>query len=130
VVNVKILSRYGYVSEEFCDPGSWDAASYWPDMASEIDGALDLAPNSYRERSLSCLAVVKAIDEFVSQSSNARLAWIGVSLGLGLDSTRGMTAAEIARQLECSEQMVRGSTSRFLKLTGLPPANGKFASWI
>jgi hypothetical protein len=66
----------------------------------------------------------------MSQANNARLAWIGVSLGRGLDSTRGMTAAEIARQLECSEQMVRGSTSRFLKLTGLRPANGKFAPLI
>jgi len=43
------LSRYGHASNEFRDPGSWDAASYWPDIASEIDGALDLATNAYRE---------------------------------------------------------------------------------
>ena len=111
------------------DPASWDAASYTADPIDTIE-PLDPAPNAYRERALHCLAIVKTIDDFVSQASDPRLAWVGISLGLGLESTQGMTAAELARHMGCSEQNVNGSVTRFLKLTGLPPAAGRFAPWV
>jgi hypothetical protein len=131
VVNVKILSFAQHLAsvDEFNDPASWGSASYLDDPIDKIEPLL-FGPNPYRERALGCLAVVKAIDQFMSQASNSRLAWIGISLGLGLDSTRGLTVTELARHLECSEQTINASATRFLKLSGLPPADGKFAPWV
>lgn len=73
-------------SGSFNDPASWVVASYLDDPIDHI-APLEFGPNPYRERALGCLAVVKAIDQFMSQASNSRLAWVGISIGLGLDST-------------------------------------------
>ena len=112
------------------DPAGWNSASYFPDPIDAIEGPIESETNQYREHALDCLEIINCVDLFMSAAGDPRLAWVGISLGLGLDSTRGMTAAEIARQMGCTERQLNSSASRFLKLTGLPPANGKFAPWV
>jgi hypothetical protein len=115
---------------EFNDPANWDAASYETDLAASMGEPAEVVPNAYREKALDCMALLKAVDDFMAESRDPRLAWVGISMGLGLYSTRGLTAAELARQMRCGEREVKCSTNLFLKLASLPPAEGRFAPWI
>jgi hypothetical protein len=87
---------------ESCDPAEYRSASYWPDPLENLEPLPD-NPNPYRQAALKHLQVLDAIDRLVQASTDARLAWIGISLALRLTSTRGFAVAEIARQLGIPE---------------------------
>jgi hypothetical protein len=112
------------------DPAEWSSASYCPDPLSGLEPVTDDVPNAYRERALDCMALLAAVDERMTQARDPRLAWVGIALGLGLTSAEGRSAAELSRQMGCSEHAVGESKARFLKLSGLDPASGRSVPWL
>src|SRR5258708_4839811 len=119
-------SRQDHGDSEFNDPANWDSASYTADPIDAIE-PLEVVVNCYREKALDCRAVLRAVDNFVAHARDPRLAWVGVSLGLGLCSTQGMSPAELSRQMGCTELALTRATQRFLKLSGLDSSSGNLA---
>ena len=64
---------------DFCDPASWNAASYSPDLLDEIEPLPD-KPNGYRSAALYHLQIMLAVDEFITAAEDARLAVVAVSV--------------------------------------------------
>jgi hypothetical protein len=55
---------HDFDSDTFCDPASWNKASYSPDLLDEIEPLPD-APNGYRQAALAFLHVMATIDGFI-----------------------------------------------------------------
>jgi hypothetical protein len=90
----------------------------------------EVVPNAYRERALDCMELLKALDECMARARDPRLAWVGISIVLDLDSTRGRSLVELARQMGCSEDALSNSKARFRKLSGLDPSSGRSVPWL
>jgi hypothetical protein len=108
---------------EFQDPADWNAASY---NAHRIDSIEPLPDHhtEYRDAALECMKVLRSVDVFMSRSTDPRLAWVAVASAIGLNSTAGLSQAQIGRQLGVSELSVRRATAKFTKLANLDPAGG------
>jgi hypothetical protein len=115
---------------EFNDPATWDAASYETDLAAAMGEPAAVAPNAYREKALDCMELLAAVDECMARAQDPRLAWVAISLGLGLTSTKGRSAAELSRQMGCSQRALSNSRARFRKLSGLDPSSGRSVPWL
>jgi hypothetical protein len=116
-------------SDQFNDPAGWNAASYEAHPVDELE-PLEVVPNEYRERALDCMALLKAVDECMARARDPRLAWVGISTVLDLDSTRGTSLVELAHQMGCSEDALSNSRARFRILSGLDPSSGRSAPWV
>jgi hypothetical protein len=108
---------------EFQDPADWNAASY---NAHPIDSIEPLPDHhsEYRDAALECMKILRSVDVFMARATDPRLAWIAVSSAIGLNSTAGLSQAQIGRQLGVSELSVRRATAKFTKLANLDPAGG------
>jgi hypothetical protein len=108
---------------EFQDPADWNAASY---NAHPIDSIEPLPDHhtEYRHAALECMKILRSVDVFMSRSTDPRLAWVAVASAIGLNSTAGLSQAQIGRQLGVSELSVRRATAKFTKLANLDPAGG------
>jgi hypothetical protein len=106
---------------EFLDPADWNAASY---NAHPIDSIEPLPGHhtAYRDAALECMKILRSVDVFMSRARDSRLAWTAVSSAIGLNSTAGLSQAQIGRQLGVSELSVRRATAKFTKLANLDPA--------
>ena len=70
------------------------------------------------------MKILRSVDVFMSRSTDPRLAWVAVASAIGLNSTAGLSQAQIGRQLGVSELSVRRATAKFTKLANLDPAGG------
>jgi predicted transcriptional regulator len=108
---------------EFQDPADWNIASYTAHPIDSIEPLPDHS-TSYRDAALECLRILGSVDRFMSRARDSRLAWTAIASAIGLNSTAGLTEAEIGRQLGVSEQSVRRAMNKFTKLANLDPAGG------
>jgi hypothetical protein len=111
------------------DPAEWNRTSYESDPIDSME-PLEVVPNEYRERALDCMALLKAVDECMARAQDPRLAWVGISTVLDLDSTRGRSLVELSRQMGCSEDALSNSKASFRKLSGLDPSSGRSVPWV
>src|SRR5260221_1665350 len=77
-----------------------------------------------QDAALQLLGILTAVDSFMSQERDPRLAWVAISCTLELTSTSKLTETEIARQIGVSEQSVRRAMNKFMRLANLDPAGG------
>ena len=77
-----------------------------------------------QDAALQLLGILTAVDAFMSQERDPRLAWVAISCTLKLTSTNKLTEAEIARQIGVSELRVRRAMNKFTKIANLDPAGG------
>ena len=127
----EILSSGDYSAsvDDFNDPANW-STSCTTETAIDILEPLPDVDNPYREKALCCMALLKAVDDFMTASQDPRLAWVGISTTLNLESTRGLAPAELARQMGCSTRALSNSRARFRKLSGLDPSIGRSVPWL
>jgi hypothetical protein len=111
---------------KFHDPADWDAACVGPSQIDEIEPLDDVAATPYRAAALSHLRVLLAIDEYMSTSSDVRLAWITVAITFDLTSVRGWTEVQIANHLGVSPSTLRCATERFREMAGLASVQKAF----
>jgi hypothetical protein len=121
-VNIQYFDP-GSDSDKFSDPGGWSAASYTPDLLIEIE-PLDVGASPYRQAALDHLQTILAVDEFMAAATDARLAWVGISIALRLTSVRRLAVPEIAEQLGVTEAAVSRATAKFARLAGLDSGGG------
>src|SRR5260221_14523881 len=81
-----------------------------------------------QDAALQLLGILTAVESFMSQERDPRLAWVAISCTLELTSTSKLTETEIARQIGVSEQSVRRTMNKFMRLANLEPARGLFRS--
>jgi hypothetical protein len=91
---------------KFSDIADSDLASYTAHPIDELEPLLD-DPDPYQAASLDHLRVLLAIDAYMMDSENPRLAWITVAITFDLTSTRGLSVTEIAGQMGVSPQASR-----------------------
>jgi hypothetical protein len=60
-----------------------------------------------------------AIEEFLAAADDPRLGWVVVAIVLKLTLIRGLTVADTAGQLECSDQTLTRSMRMFRESPGL-----------
>jgi hypothetical protein len=84
------------------DPAGWDRASYTPDLLAELGEPLPEPVNGYRQAAIYHLQLMFAVDEFLTDAPDARVAVVAVAVVLGWPSARGLTLGDIAGQLGCS----------------------------
>jgi hypothetical protein len=108
---------------EFHDPADWNAASYNAHPIDSIEPLPDHS-TSYRDAALECMKILRSVDVFMARATDPRLAWIAVASAIGLNSTAGLSQAQIGRQLGVSELSVRRATAKFTRLANLDPAGG------
>ena len=108
---------------EFQDPADWNAASY---NAHPIDSIEPLPDHhsEYRDAALECMKILRSVDVFMSRSTDPRLAWVAVASAIGLNSTAGLSQAQIGRQLGVTEQSVRRSVGNFVRSANLDSFGG------
>jgi hypothetical protein len=70
------------------------------------------------------MKILRSVDVFTSRSTDPRLAWVAVASAIGLNSTAGLSEAQIGRQLGVSELSVRRATAKFTRLANLDPPAG------
>ncbi len=109
-----------FEESEFNDAADWNLASYTHHPVDDLEPLPDRS-SLYRDASVECLRILAFVDRFVSRAADPRFAWITVSLALGLDSTAGLSQAQISRQLGLSEPSLRRATAKFAKLAGIGP---------
>jgi len=73
---------------------------------------------------LTHLETLKAIDVWLSTSTDVRLAWVTVAITFGLTSTRGWTLAAIAKTIGVSESTLTRSKAKFAKLIRIDGGRG------
>jgi hypothetical protein len=81
-----------------------------------------------QDAALQLLGILTAVDSFMSQERDPRLAWVAISCTLELTSTSKLTEAEIARQIGVSEHRLHRAMNKFMRLANLDPARGLFRS--
>src|SRR5258707_3616585 len=101
---------------EFLDPADWNIASYNAHPIDQIEPLPDHS-TSYRDAALECMKILRSVDVFMSRATDPRLAWVAVASAIGLNSTAGLSQAQIGRQLGVSELSVRRATAKFTKLS-------------
>jgi hypothetical protein len=77
-----------------------------------------------QDAALQLLGILTAVDAFMSQERDPRLAWVAISCTLKLTSTNKLTEAEIARQIGVSELSVRRAVGKFTRLADIDSAGG------
>ncbi len=115
--------NYGHHMNEFADCADWNLASFTADPVDLLEPET-FEPNAFREAAIRMIVVLEAADTFVSGARDARLAWIQVSIALGLHSTLGKSETEIAAEMGITKQAISRGTVTFLRITGLSPAFG------
>ena len=73
------------------DPAGWDRASYTPDLLAELGEPLSEPVNGYRQAAIYHLQLMFAVDEFLTDAPDARVAVVAVAVVLGWPSARGLT---------------------------------------
>jgi hypothetical protein len=112
---------------EFNDPAIWNVASHTEHPIDILEPLPD-ARDPYRAAALDHLRVLLAIDAFMTDSENPRLAWITVAITFNLTSVRQLSVSGIANQLGVSAATLRCSMAKFLEMAGLdlPDRFGRF----
>jgi hypothetical protein len=107
--------------DDFNDPAAWDRASY---SAHPIDSMEPLSdePNPYREAALRHLDLMYSVDQFLSESKDARFAVIVIAIVLGWPSARGFTLSGIADQLGVPVLTIARACTKFREMAGLDAA--------
>ena len=105
------------------DPADWNRSSQESHPIDLLEPEPS-TPSDYREASLVFLRVLLMIDTHMSRTRDARLAWVAVSVALGLTSTRGKTLTQLATEMGVSKQALSRPTAKLLRTTGLDPAFG------
>jgi hypothetical protein len=111
-------------SDNDLDPARWNRASYTPDLLAELGEPLPDVANGYRVAAQFFLARMFAVDEFITESIDARLAVVSVAIVLQWPSIRGLSIVDIAGQLGCTPLALTRSIARFKTLAGLGSAGG------
>jgi hypothetical protein len=106
------------------DPAGWNRASYTPDYIAEIGEPLPCPVNGYRQAAIHYLAIMFAVDEFLTDAPDSRVAVVTVAVALGWPSARNLSIANIAGQLGCSVSTLTRSIARFKTMAGLNSAGG------
>jgi hypothetical protein len=109
-------------SDNDLDPAGWNRASYTPDYIAEIGEPLPEVPNGYRAAAVAHLQLMYSVDQFLTESKDARFAVIVVAIVLGWPSTRGFTLSGIADQLGVSVLTISRACARFREMAGLDSA--------
>jgi len=102
------------------DPADWYASSYTRHPVEDLE-PLNEEPNSYRKAALGYLQILLAVDAYMARSKDGVIAWVSIAIVLRLHSVKGLTTANIASQLGCTESQLERSCSRFKRLL---PADG------
>jgi hypothetical protein len=100
------------------DPAEWCSASYERHPCEDIE-PLPEPVNEFRSAAKTYLRTLQAVDEFLSASTDAKLAWITVAVVFKLTSVRGFSVDYIAEQIGCSVQALTRSIARFRAMSGL-----------
>jgi hypothetical protein len=114
---------FSFDEPEFLDPADWSLASYLHHPVDDLEPLPD-HHTEYRDAALECMKILRSVDVFMSRAGDPRLAWVAVSCTIGLTSTNGLAEREIARQLGVTEQALRRSVGKFVRLANLDPAGG------
>jgi len=78
--------------------------------------------SDYRIAALTHMATLKAIDQYMADSEDPRLAWTVCSTVFDLTSTRGLSMGEIAGQIGVSPQTLSRATAEFKRLANVDSA--------
>jgi len=114
-------------------PSMFSALHYAGDQFPEfsvtlhpVDELEPIDPNSdaYREASKRLVLVLEAVFHFLQTSRRKDLATLQWAIALGLPSVRGQDLTGLALQLGVTRQDVSKGVTRFLRMSGLPPAFG------
>jgi hypothetical protein len=111
---------FSFDEPEFLDPADWNLASYTHHPVDDLEPLPDHS-SSYRDAALECMKILRSVDVFMSRSTDPRLAWITVSIAIGLNSTAELSQAAIAKQIGVTEQSVRRAVGKFTRLANLDP---------
>jgi hypothetical protein len=119
---VKHYSDLGF-DPKFSDIADSDLASYTAHPIDTIE-PLPEVQSDYRTAAKTHMATLEAIDFWMSNAANPRLAWITVALTFDLTSVRGWTEVQIANHLGVSPSTLSRATARFREMAGLDHAGG------
>jgi hypothetical protein len=103
---------------DFDDPASWNRASYNHHSCDDLESSPDVS-NPYRAAAIFHLQLMFAVDEFLTDAPDARVAVVAVAVVLSWPSTRGLTVGNIATRLGWSPATLTRSIARFKTLAGL-----------
>ena len=84
---------------------------------------MNRAPAS-REPSTRLRVLLACMDSHMSTRADAQLGWVEISCALGLGSVSGKTVTQLAGELGITKQAVFKGATKFLRMSGLPPAFG------
>jgi hypothetical protein len=93
-------------------------------LLAELGEPLPEPVNGYRQAAIYHLQLMFAVDEFLTDAPDARVAVVAVAVVLGWPSARGLTLGDIAGQLGCSLSTLTRSIARFKTLAGLGVSAG------
>ena len=113
-------SRVRFFSPKKQDPADCYASSYTRHPVDDLE-PLNEEPYSYRKAALGYLQILLAVDAYMARSKDGVIAWVSIAIVLRLHSVKGLTTANIASQLGCTESQLERSCSRFKRLL---PADG------
>jgi hypothetical protein len=99
---------FSFDEPEFLDPADWSLASYLHHPVDDLEPLPD-HHTEYRDAALECMKILRSVDVFMSRAGDPRL---------------GLAEREIARQLGVTEQALRRSVGKFVRLANLDPAGG------
>ena len=121
------MQYHDHHESDSCPQKQDPAASYASSpQATHITHVNDLEPlnekpNSYRRGALGYLQILLAVDSYMARSKDGVMAWVSIAIVLRLHSVKGLTTANIASQLGCTESQLERGCSRFKRLL---PADG------
>jgi uncharacterized protein (TIGR02246 family) len=99
---------------DFDDPASWNRASYNHHSCDDLESSPDVS-NPYRAAAIFHLQLMFAVDEFLTDAPDARVAVVAVAVVLSWPSTRGLTVGNIATRLACTRPARRLNRRRLIR---------------
>lgn len=101
------------IHEPYCNPHPVD----------ELE-PLDRCSDEYRQAAKRLAVSLEAVFRFVQNSRRKDLANTQWAVALGLPSVRGQSVTDLALQFGVTKQDFSKGVTRFLRMSGLPPAFG------
>jgi len=77
-----------------------------------------------REAAVRLTRLLFVMDTYMSKREDAQLGWVEISCALGLASTKGKSVSKIASELKVTKQSISKGSTKFLRMSQLPPALG------
>jgi hypothetical protein len=104
--------------DDFNDPADWSTC-LTSETAVDVLEPLPEPVNPYRQAALTHFRVLLAVDAFMTESEDPRLAWISIAVTANLHSVHGRSPGEICSEMGVAEEDLERSVVQFRALAGI-----------